>query len=116
MFSAIRKLEKIHSEHKVFDNAADIWIVETYNDHVLGIGRYMNGEKLIALFNFSSYDETAWINEPEEYTDLMTGLPREAKAVGVPAGDFAWLYTRYDEVNETAEADIADADSKLETE
>ncbi len=116
MFSAIRKLEKIHSEYKVFDNAADIWIVETYNDHVLGIGRYMNGEKLIALFNFSSYDETAWINEPEEYTDLMTGLPREAKAVGIPAGDFAWLYTRYDEVNETAEADIADADSKLETE
>ena len=72
----------------------------------------MDGEKLIALFNFSSYDETAWINEPEAYTDLMTGLPREAKAVGIPAGDFAWLYTRYDEENETAEADTADEGSR----
>lgn len=101
MFSAIRKLEQIHNTHKVFDNSADIWVVETYNDHVLGIGRYKDREKLIALFNFSSYDETAWINESEPYTDLMTGQPREAKAVGVPAGDFAWLYTVYPEESAT---------------
>ena len=99
MFSAIRKLEQIHNTHKVFDNSADIWVVETYNDHVLGIGRYKDREKLIALFNFSNYDETAWINESEPYIDLMTGQPREAKAVGVPAGDFAWLYTVYPEAS-----------------
>ena len=101
MFSAIRKLEQIHNTHKVFDNSADIWVVETYNDHVLGIGRYKDREKLIALFNFSNYDETAWINESEPYIDLMTGQPREAKAVGVPAGDFAWLYTVYPEASTT---------------
>ena len=99
MFSAIRKLEQIHNTHKVFDNSADIWVVETYNDHVLGIGRYKDREKLIALFNFSNYDETAWINESEPYIDLMTGQPREAKAVGVLAGDFAWLYTVYPEAS-----------------
>ncbi len=95
MFSAIRKMEEIRSGHKAFDNSADVWIVETWNDHVLGIGRYYDHEKLIALFNFGSYDETAWINEEESYTDLMTGEEREAKAVGIPAGDFVWLYTTF---------------------
>ena len=95
MFSAIKKLEKIRSEHAAFNGGADVWLVETYNDHVLGIGRYYRGEKLIALFNFSDSDETAWINEHEDYTDLWTGESRAAKAVGVPSHDFAWLVTEY---------------------
>ncbi len=95
MFSAIKKLEKIRSEHAAFNGGADVWLVETYNDHVLGIGRYYRGEKLIALFNFSDNDETAWINEHEDYTDLWTGESRAAKAVGVPSHDFAWLVTEY---------------------
>ena len=94
MFGAVKKLEKIRSGYRVFDNSADTWLVETWNDHVLGIGRYKDGEKLIGLFNFNNHDETAWISEDGAYTDLMTGREREAKAVGVPAGDFVWLYTR----------------------
>ena len=46
-------------------------------------------------FNFSDSDETAWINEVEDYVDLMTGKAREAKAVGIPACGFAWLLTTY---------------------
>lgn len=95
IFSALRVLETIRAEHEVFDNEADTWIVEPYNDHILGIGRYYNGEKLIALFNFSKDDETAWINESEKYYDLITGEPREAKAVAIPAYDFAWLLTDF---------------------
>ena len=81
--------------HKVFENEADTWIVEAYNDHILGIGRYYRGEKLIALFNFNDRDETAWINEEEEYTNLLTGEKVIAKAVGVPMYDFVWLYTKF---------------------
>ncbi|MBR0382863.1 MAG: alpha-amylase family protein [Eubacterium sp.] len=95
IYNAIAKLFAIRTSHEVFQTNADTWIVETYNDHVLGIGRYYEGEKLIALFNFSDEDQTAWINEPEEYTDLMTGMPRPAKAVGVPAVSFAWLLTTF---------------------
>ena len=62
---------------------------------MLGIGRYYRGEKLIALFNFSARDETAWINEEEEYEDLLTGDKASAKAVCVPANDFYWLITRF---------------------
>ena len=95
LYTAIRQLEQLRAENRVFDSAADTWIIEPYNDHILGIGRYYDGEKLIALFNFSEYDETAWINEVEDYVDLITGEPRPAKGVGIPAYSFAWLITSF---------------------
>lgn len=108
IFNALRKLETLRSAHPVFLTAADTWIIETYNDHVLGIGRYYDGEKLVALFNFSPQDETAWVNEPEDYTDLMTGEPRRAQAVGIPAFDFAWLlWSREEELKREKEAEAA---------
>ena len=91
MFAAIRKFEEITRKHTVFNGAADVWLIETYNDKVLGIGRYYNKEKLITLFNFGDTEETAWINEEGDYSDLMTGEKRPAKEVRLAAGDFAWL-------------------------
>ena len=95
LFQAIMTLEKLRFSHPVFRDEADVWVVETWNDHVLGIGRYYEKEKLIALFNFSDRDETAWVNEEEAYIDLITGESRPAKAVGIPAGSFAWLMTKF---------------------
>jgi amylosucrase len=60
---------------------------------VLGIGRYHEKEKLIALFNFSDDAQTAWVDEHEDYIDLITKEKRPAKAVGIPAYSFAWLMT-----------------------
>ena len=91
IFDGIRKLTKLRNSHRVFESAADTWIIETWNDHVLGIGRYYKGEKLIALFNFNDYAETAWIDDEEDYIDMMTGELRPAKAVGIPAYGFVWL-------------------------
>ena len=95
IFSALRRLEKIRGHYDAFDIQADCWIVETWNDHVLGIGRYYRGQKMIALFNFSEFDQTAWINESETYYDMLTGQERPARAVGVPSHDFAWLITSF---------------------
>lgn len=115
IFNALRKLETLRSAHPVFLTAADTWIIETYNDHVLGIGRYYDGEKLVALFNFSPQDETAWVNEPENYTDLMTGEPRRAQAVGIPAFDFAWLlWSREEELKREKEAEAAAKEAEKE--
>lgn len=97
LYQAIHKLSTIRSNYNVFDGNADAWVVETYNDHILGIGRYYDGEKLIGLFNFSKEDETAWINEEEDYIDLMTGNHVSAKAVGIPAQSFVWLYYNFDQ-------------------
>lgn len=115
IFNALRKLENLRSAHPVFLTAADTWIIETYNDHVLGIGRYYDGEKLVALFNFSPQDETAWVNEPENHTDLMTGEPRRAQAVGIPAFDFAWLlWSREEEEKREKEAEAAAKEAEKE--
>ena len=40
IFNALRVLEIVRAKYEVFDNEADTWIVEPYNDHILGIGRY----------------------------------------------------------------------------
>ncbi len=95
VFGGIRRLMEIRKSYDMFSANADCWVVETWNDHILGIGRYYNGRKLIALFNFSEFDQTAWINEAEQYYDLLTGEPRAAKAVGVPGYGFSWLMTSY---------------------
>ncbi len=97
IFHALRRMEALRAQYPVFEPDADVWVMEPYNDHMLCIGRYYKEEKLIALFNFSDRDETAWINEEESFTDLLTGEARSARAVGVPAQDFVWLYHSYRE-------------------
>ncbi len=94
IFKALRKLEKLRASNDVFDDRADTWTLEPWNDHILGIGRYFNKEKLIALFNFSENTQTAWINEPEDYKDMLTGKKREARAVELPGHGFVWLFTK----------------------
>jgi amylosucrase len=91
LFSSIKKLVTLRKKHRVFKSSADAWVIETYNDRVLGIGRYCEGEKLIALFNFGDYDEIAYINEEGGYKNLLTGKQFDAKNVTVPAHDFYWL-------------------------
>jgi glycosidase len=96
-FAALRRLEKLRASHAVFENDADVWTLEPYNDHVLGIGRYRQGEKLLALFNFSENEQVAWISEHEDYFDLLTGENRPARGVQLPGYGFAWLMTVYHE-------------------
>ena len=82
--------------------------METYNDHILGIGRYYNGEKLVALFNFDVQDGTAWINEPEEYRNLLNGDRCRATAYGLPAFGFVWLYwSKEEEIEAAKQAEAA---------
>ena len=98
IFSALRKLEKLRALHRVFDGRADTWIVRTDNDSVLGIGRYRQGEKLVALFNFSDFEQTVSIEEDGEFTDLLSGLPCRKTGVTLKAGSFIWMLCDFDAV------------------
>ena len=91
VFDALRRLETLREEHRVFDGAADTWIVNTRDDSVLGIGRYHQGEKLVALFNFASSARTLHIDELGEYSDLLTGEALDKWNVTLPAGGFVWM-------------------------
>ncbi|MBQ9492624.1 MAG: amylosucrase [Oscillibacter sp.] len=94
IYTFLRKIEELRAEHTVFDPDADVWTMEPLNDHVLAIGRYYRKEKLLALFNFSPIEQSAWLNEPEAYTDLLTGKPRSDLKVDLPGYGFAWLFSK----------------------
>lgn len=99
IFHAIGQLVQLRRDNRVFHADADAWTLDTYNDHVLGIGRYYQGQKLLAFFNFSELGQIAWVNEQEEYTDLLTGKDRPARGVSLPGYGFAWLVTDFTENN-----------------
>ncbi|MBR7187268.1 MAG: amylosucrase [Clostridia bacterium] len=91
LFSAIHRMEGLRRARRVFDGAADCTDINTGSDQVLGIVRTYQGEKLVALFNFSDEAQTVRLGHPERFLDLWTGRPREALEVTIPAKDFAWL-------------------------
>ena len=95
LFSAITRMEALRARHPLFDGRADTWLLDTGNDAVLGIGRYYKGEKLLAVFNFSRHSQRVWLREPEAFTDLLAGEPRDAGSLTLPAGGFAWLLHDY---------------------
>ena len=91
MFSSLDRLEHIRKSEKVFVSNADTWTIETWDQSILCIGRYFEGEKIIGLFNFSEFDKTAWINETDgDYTDLISGKVRPGQE-RIPVGDILTL-------------------------
>ena len=96
VFDALRQLETLRAAHRVFDGGADVWIINTRSDSVLGIGRYFKGEKLVALFNFAADERTVNIDELGEYIDLLTGESADKWHVTLPAGGFVWLLCDFD--------------------
>ena len=92
MFTRLSELEQIRKQEKVFVSNADTWTIETWDESVLCIGRYFEGEKIIGLFNFSEYDKTAWINETDgEYVELISGRTMQASGVDIPGYGFYYL-------------------------
>ena len=95
VFSAIRHMEQLRDAHPVFDTGADTWLLETGSDRILGIGRYFDGEQLLALFNFGDTESTVWLHDEKIYTDLMNSMDTDAGRVTVPARGFRWLLHRF---------------------
>ena len=93
IFQSVTRLGQLRRRYQVFDGAADTWLIDTGDDRVLGIGRYRDGEKLLALFNFGDREVILHLGETDPYTDLWTGEPRGASAVALAPKDFAWLFT-----------------------
>ncbi|HIS26777.1 MAG TPA: amylosucrase [Candidatus Pullilachnospira intestinigallinarum] len=98
IFDGLRTLEKIRAAHPVFDADAACRTVDTWDDSILGLIKEKDGEKLVALFNFSRYDKVAWINEEDGmYRNLVTGQELEARGVQIPAFGSCWLMKEQDE-------------------
>ena len=94
IYRMIGELTRIRRENRAFDARADVWTFDTGSDHVLGIGRYCEGQKLLTLLNFSDREQTVSLDRTEPYTNLRSG-----EAVGgtvkLPPCGFAWLMTDF---------------------
>jgi len=92
LFDGIKNFERIKANYSVFDAAANVWTIDTWDNSILGIVRKNKKEKLVALFNFSEFDKTAWINEDDgKYTELISSQKMYAKGVNIPAYGVYWL-------------------------
>ena len=97
VFTALRRLETLRREHRVFDGQADVWLADTGDDGVLGIGRYHRGEKLVALFNFAETERQVFVRELGDFRDLLDGSPVDKSAVRLAPGAFRWLLCDFEE-------------------
>ena len=97
LFSTLTFLEKLRGAHRVFKAGADTWLLLTGDDGILGIGRYYEGEKLAAYFNFAETDRWAPLNTPGEFKDLLTGESIVNGGVLLPPGGFVWLICDFGE-------------------
>ena len=89
VYGRLAALIRARRENSVFDAQADVWTFDTGSDHVLGIGRYDEGEKLLALFNFG--DQAQSVALDGEYADLLHEGKRVTGSAELPSGGFAWL-------------------------
>ncbi|MDD3279324.1 MAG: alpha-amylase family protein [Lachnospiraceae bacterium] len=91
IFDGMKKMERLRFRTPVFSAQAEMSTLNTYDVAVLGIYREYQGQKLVALFNFSDEEKTAWIDMGAEvYTELFTKKTQVLKHVTVPADGFLW--------------------------
>ena len=98
IFHTLRKMEEIREQHPVFNGKADVWTFDTGYSHVLGIGRYLDGEEIRAYFNFSEYElDEVWMpmDEGRKYTDLLSGMTMEAAGNHFSGYGCRWFYRKY---------------------
>lgn len=93
IFKALKKMEKIRGEHRVFDSTADTWLVNTGKHNVIAIGRYFKGEKMFAFFNFSDEVQSVWIPDDGKFKNMMTGRNQSQPYSDIEPFDFKWFVT-----------------------
>ena len=91
-----RSMDKMDDNVAVAMQKMQLWalkvkLLPTGDDSLLGIERKCDGERLLALFNFSEWPKPAQLEGGGSLTDLWTGSPVRVEGLTVPAGSFMWL-------------------------
>lgn len=91
IFQGLQLMEHIRKTYDVFSADATVWTIDTWDDAILGMIKAKDDMKLIALFNFSDENRTAWINEEGTYYDLISHQTMSAKNILMKPYDYYWL-------------------------
>ena len=94
IFRALRKLETVRAENDVFVSQANFYPIVTGSNNVLGIFREYEGERLVALFNFSEHPQKVPFDIELDYTDLFTGEKRAEKDIELKPYGFLWALVK----------------------
>ena len=92
VFCGLNALSALRKTHPAFGTGADVWTMDTGDDGLLAIGRYLEGQKIIGVFNFTEWDKTvAFPHDLGEFVDMMTGKVHILQDLPVPAYGFYYL-------------------------
>lgn len=91
LFQMLNRLEQIRRQENVFSQEAEVYTYDVHNDSILGILREYNGERFIALFNFSESEQTAWMQEEGIFRNLVNGEIVEVKDPVLKGYEFVWM-------------------------
>ncbi|MBQ3264439.1 MAG: amylosucrase [Ruminococcus sp.] len=91
VYQAILTLEHIRSEHGVFTASADFSVIDTVNDHVLGVRREYEGKKLYAFFNFSPEEQPAYFDGILSGMELVSGRTIRGLSETLKPYGFLWI-------------------------
>ena len=89
LFAALRRLEKIRAAKDAFRSDADVSLVETGSDRVLGILRSYGNGRILALFNFSEYEERLSLRDCA-VRDIVEDKEVNMNAICLKAYGFLW--------------------------
>ena len=89
LFAALRKLETVRAEEQVFRAEAGVATFDTGSNAVLGVRRELDGEELLALFNFSDCRQT--LSLQGSALNLLTGKRRNLNRIALPPYGYLWL-------------------------
>ncbi|GAB4427436.1 MAG: alpha-amylase family glycosyl hydrolase [Anaerolineae bacterium] len=97
IFGELRRLIELRKQHAALANG-EMEVIPTHNDHVFGYVRRYNGERLLALANFTEQAQTITANEIRlhglgyAFTDLVSGQAITlAEDIRLEPYQFMWL-------------------------
>lgn len=91
IYQSLLELENIRREHISFTASADLSVLDTGSDAVLGLKREYKGERLYAYFNFSDTEQQTFFDAILSGTELISGEKiRGLSEILKPYG-FLWI-------------------------
>ena len=92
IYQTLHKLEEIRASHDVFTASAQFGTVSTGSNHVLGLCREVEGEKLFAFFNFSNEEQTFYFDGVISGKELVSGEEIRGISSTLKPYGFMWIF------------------------
>lgn len=100
LYNNLTLLKRIRAVYDVFSRDAKCFTYDTFDPAVLGVVRSIGDKKIIALFNFSANQRTAWIIDPGPYTDILSNAYIRDQSISIKPYGMMWLYNQRPETLE----------------